>query len=110
MKIYFKSISKRTQNTAMVGMLASLLALSACTKDFEKYNTKNTALTSAQTIAILPTAFGPIEQAIYSNYQTAQNLSADAYGGYMMSPDPFKGGLNNLSYVMVDGWNVNGVQ
>ncbi len=60
-----------------------------------------------ETLAILPTAFGPLEQSIYSNYQTAQNLSADAYAGYMMSPTPFKAEYN-LNYFLVDGWDRNG--
>ena len=84
-----------------------LLTFGACTKDFEKYNTNPNALNTAQTLSILRTAFGPIEQAIYSNYQTAQNLSADAYSGYMMSPTPFSANYN-LNYSMTDGWNTNG--
>lgn len=106
MKTSIQSVGK----PGLTYLLGILLVCSAasCTKDFEKFDSNPTALTPAQTIAILPTAFGPLEQNIYSNYQTAQNLSADAYSGYMMSPDPFSGGNNNLSYHMVDGWNQNG--
>ncbi|HTN36861.1 MAG TPA: SusD/RagB family nutrient-binding outer membrane lipoprotein [Arachidicoccus sp.] len=88
-------------------LLCLVFALSSCTKDFESYNTNPNALNDAQTLAKLSTAFGPIEQAIYSNYQTAQNLSADAYSGYMMSPTPFSANYN-LNYALTDGWNVNG--
>jgi hypothetical protein len=81
--------------------------LGGCTKNFEAIDTNPTSLTSSQTIAILSTAFGPLEQSIYSNYQTAQNLSADAYAGFMMSPTPFKAEYN-LNYFLIDGWDRNG--
>lgn len=84
-----------------------MLGFGACTKDFETYNSNPNALNDAQTLAKLSTAYGPIEQAIYSNYQTAQNLSADAYSGYMMSPTPFSANYN-LNYALTDGWNQNG--
>ncbi len=38
-------------------------------------------------------------------YQLQQNLIADVYSGYMMSPDPFQSGQNNTNYAMVDDWN-----
>ena len=95
-------------NSGMAVVVTSLLiGASGCTKNFEGYNTNPAELTSAQTIAALPTAFGPLEQNIYHNYQTAQNLSADAYGGYFMPPTPFKA-QDNLNYFLVDGWDVNG--
>jgi Susd and RagB outer membrane lipoprotein len=95
-------------NSGVAVVAASLLiGAGSCTKNFEQYNTNPAELTTAQTIAALPTAFGPLEQNIYHNYQTAQNLSADAYGGYFMPPTPFKA-QDNLNYFLVDGWDVNG--
>ncbi|PIG96312.1 hypothetical protein CS542_09035 [Pedobacter sp. IW39] len=32
-----------------------------------------------------------------SDYQLNQNLNADCYSGYMMSPNPFRGNINNLN-------------
>jgi len=96
-------------NSGAAVLLTSLLlaGLTSCTKNFESYDTNPSYLTSSQTIAILPTAFGPLEQSIYSNYQTAQNLSADGFSGYMMSPNPFKSSYD-LNYGLVDGWDRNG--
>jgi hypothetical protein len=37
-------------------------------------------------------------------YQLQQNLGQDVYSGYMMSPTPFIGNVNNLTYSFVDGW------
>ena len=96
------------QKSGITILLAFLIiGASSCTKNFESYDTNPTSLNSDQTVAILSTAFGPLEQSIYSNYQTAQNLSADAYAGYMMSPTPFKASYN-LNYFLVDGWDRNG--
>jgi len=100
MQISYKSIT-------VIFLTLLIGSLSGCTKDFEKIDTNPTALSNSQTIAILSTAYGPLEQSIYSNYQTAQNLSADAYAGYMMSPTPFKAEYN-LNYFLVDGWDRNG--
>jgi Susd and RagB outer membrane lipoprotein len=89
-------------------LFASLLAgISSCTKNFETYDTNTASLTTEQTLEALPTALGPLEQNIYHNYQTAQNLSADAYSGYFMPPTPFKAQYN-LNYSLTDSWNVNG--
>lgn len=85
-----------------------VMALSACTKNFEKYNTNNNALTSEQSLVSTPTAFGPLEQAIFADYQRAQNLSADGYCGYLQPGIAFAGDQNNLTYAMVDGWNQTG--
>lgn len=87
------------------GLVVGLL--SSCTRDFERYNTNPDALNDNQTISILSSAIGPMEQNIYSNYQTAQNLNADGFSGYMMSPTPFNGGQNNLNYFMIDLWDKN---
>lgn len=88
---------------AAAGVLAS-----SCTKNYESLNTNPSLLTDSQTIAALATAFGPLEQSIYADYQTAQNLSADSYAGYMMAPTYFNSGQNDANYFMVDSWNANG--
>jgi len=108
MNLHTNNIFKIKYPVKSLLVLSGLLfAFGSCTKDFESYNTNPTSLNDEQTLSILTTAFGPIEQAIYSNYQTAQNLSADAYSGYMMSPTPFSANYN-LNYAMTDNWNVNG--
>ncbi len=97
----------RMQKGSLLLTIVGLLLFSACTKKFEDYNTDPDALSDEQTVDIIASAIGPMEQDLYSNYQTAQNLNADAYAGYMMSPTPFNGGLNNLNYSMVDLWDKN---
>jgi hypothetical protein len=108
MKKNFKSILQvYSKKHSLVLATVIALALTGCTKNFEKYNTNPNALTGAQSNIIAPTAFGPMEQAIFSNYQRAQNLSADSYSGYMQSGIDF-GTQNNVTYVMNDGWNSTG--
>lgn len=40
-------------------------------------------------------------------YQLIENLSSDAYSGYMGAQAPFRSNSNNLTYDLVDGWNAN---
>ncbi|WP_426325320.1 SusD/RagB family nutrient-binding outer membrane lipoprotein [Pedobacter sp. R-06] len=106
--IYHKSSNNGIKRLSAV-LLASLMALNfGCTKNFEDFNTNPTALSPEQTTALLKSAIGPIEQEIFHNYQIAQNLSADAFSGYMMAPTPFGGGINNMNYSLNDGWNSAG--
>jgi len=91
---------------------AVLVLTAGCTKKFKEYNSDNTGITNAalQHDNNYPGLYFPnIQQQIYGNnfgdYQLTQNLSSDGYCGYMMSPIPFRGGINNLNYFMVDGWN-----
>ncbi|SFO99870.1 Susd and RagB outer membrane lipoprotein [Chitinophaga sp. YR627] len=95
---------------------AVLLGASACTKNYELYNTDNTGispddlkgdfndigafLTRAQRSIINFSDGGDP-----NSYQLQQNLNADCYSGYFMSPNPFNGGQNNLSYSLISGWN-----
>lgn len=83
-----------------------LFSFSSCTKDFEKFNTDNTGFTPDQYHIGL--VYPGIQSAIFGlegDYQLTQNLNADCYAGYMMSPNPFRGNINNLNYDLVDGWN-----
>ncbi|MBB6130736.1 SusD/RagB family nutrient-binding outer membrane lipoprotein [Mucilaginibacter lappiensis] len=104
----FKSIPVQGKNMlAGISIIVASLSLAGCTKNFEKYNTDPTKLSPEQTLAITLTAYAPLEQNIYSNYQTAQNLSADEYAGYgMTSTGNFYG--KNSNYGMNDGWNKDG--
>lgn len=87
----------------MVLCLLATLGLNSCTKDFEKYNVDQTKILD-QDVKV-PTVFIPIEQQIFTSYQIAQNLNADAYAGYSTPPQTFGRSLYNMNYVFVDGWN-----
>ena len=69
---------------------AAVVAGSSCTKNFDSYNTNQGSLSNGQTVAILSTAFGPLEQNVYSNYQTAQNLNADGDIRYPAKPSALR--------------------
>ena len=100
---------------AWIAGLVAVLSIQACTKNFEKYNTDNTGISDGQETAdfnFIGGFFPQIQSSIYYNfnnttweYQLQQNLIADIYSGYMMSPDPFRGNISNLTYSLVDGWN-----
>jgi hypothetical protein len=111
MKFNIKHISKFS--------LALLLAggtMSSCTKNFEDYNKNNIGLTDEDLkgdgqdlVLFLRNA----QMSIYNfsgagdpnSYQVQQNLNADVFSGFFMSPTPFNSGQNNLNYAMVNGWN-----
>ena len=88
-----------------------LVLLGGCTKDFESLNTDQTGITNNQLLPDFNNIglyYPGIEQHIFGengDYQLTQNLNADCYSGYYMSPDPFRGNINNQSYALVDGWN-----
>lgn len=93
----------------LVAMFA--LILNGCTKNFDSYNTDPTGITNAQLLPDFNSIglyYPGIQQGIFGvngDYQLMQNLNSDCYAGYYMSPDPFRGNINNQSYALVDGWN-----
>jgi hypothetical protein len=107
MKTYYNLTNTMKLRLSVAGLLACvLLGFTGCTKNFEKYNTDNTGLKPSQFSAAL--IFQGIQTSLFgeeNNYQLNENLNADCYSGYMMSPDPFRGNINNLTYSLVDGWN-----
>lgn len=104
-------LSNKTMTTAMKKYILALMSaavLFGCTDNFEDYNTDGTGLTEEQINAgIKPIElYQPLQHEISHDYQTAQNLGADAFAGYMMSPTRFLPDYN-LNYALVDGWNNN---
>jgi len=104
-----KTIFKKSR-LLWVGAI-SLLALGACTKQFNAFNTNPNAVTQAQALGdfqYIGGFFPDMQENIFSTvdyiYQLQQNLNADVYSGYMMSGDPF-GGPNNTNYYMKTNWN-----
>lgn len=90
------------------------LVFGSCTKKFEEFNTNPYGATDEQLsgdYALFVAQLQEAQKTIYV-YQPAwvtqlqQNLMADVYSGYMMAPNPFRGNSNNMTYDLVDGWNV----
>ncbi|NSL87344.1 SusD/RagB family nutrient-binding outer membrane lipoprotein [Chitinophaga sp. Mgbs1] len=106
-------LSNKCRKPLLAAALA--LGLSACTKNFELYNTDRTGITDAELqpdfniLGYLKTA----QMAIYNfsgggdpnSFQVQQNLNADCYSGYFASANSFGSGRNNQNYLMVSGWN-----
>ncbi len=92
---------------------ALTLVATSCTKKFDEYNTNPTGITNEQLAVDYQNLATPLKQAqlnVYVGnpawaYQLQQNLIADVYSGYMMSPTPFQSNINNTNYFLVDGWN-----
>ncbi|WP_425476299.1 SusD/RagB family nutrient-binding outer membrane lipoprotein [Paraflavitalea speifideaquila] len=84
-----------------------------CTKRFESINTDPYGMNEDELkgdFAIYGAPFNQMQLSIHLfapewQYQLAQNLNADIFSGYMMTPTGFANNVNNSSYAMMDGWN-----
>jgi Susd and RagB outer membrane lipoprotein len=95
------------------GMCLLLLVAIGCTKNFDEINTDPNGLTDQ----ILQNDFNYIKgnfAPMFNNvlvlnpewkYQVQQGLQADIWSGYMATPTGFRGGTNNTTYDLVNGWN-----
>ncbi|WP_194767681.1 SusD/RagB family nutrient-binding outer membrane lipoprotein [Tamlana sp. I1] len=89
------------------------ISLSNCTGDFEEINTNRYGYSDeelTQQNNHIGSGFSTMFDNIIRtnpgwNYQLQQNLNADIFSGYMASPTPFAGNINNQTYSLVDGWN-----
>jgi hypothetical protein len=96
----------------IIPVLAASL-LSSCTDKFEEFNEDPYGITKeslTQDFNNVGLPFKQIQLSLYVNdpawnTQLQQNLIADLYSGYMASPTPFVGNVNNQTYALVDGWN-----
>ncbi|WP_442266628.1 RagB/SusD family nutrient uptake outer membrane protein [Tenacibaculum sp. ZS6-P6] len=90
-----------------------LLIFNACTEDFEKINTNPNGISQESLTQLnnhIGSRFTPIFANIIKtqpawNYQLQHGLNGDIYSGYMTTPTPFAGNINNQTYSLVDGWN-----
>lgn len=92
-----------------------LVTFSGCTDGFEEDNQSAYAVTDYLKRAdwiFLRAYFPQMEKSIYYNnsggnweWQIAQNLNSDLFGGYLTPPTPFNNDRNNINYFMMEGWN-----
>jgi hypothetical protein len=91
-----------------------LFSIVSCTGDFENINSNPNGVTDVQLeqdFNNVKSLFTPMFNNIIVlspewEYQVQQGLQADIWSGYMATPTPFRGGSNNTTYDLVDGWNV----
>lgn len=89
-------------------ILAILLA--GCTKNFEEYNTNPKGLSDEQVNADFNLVSAFLQQAQRfiipqtTAYQTGVNLASQSYCGYVANEADFVSNMNNLTYVLQDGW------
>ena len=91
----------------------SLLAAVSCTDNFEDINTNPNGITPElyeQDFNHIKGSFDPMFNNILVltpewKYQVQQGLQGDIWSGYMATGTAFRGGTNNTTYDLVDGWN-----
>jgi hypothetical protein len=99
-----------------LGALCLGISLFGCTDRFEEFNTNPNGITERElnsSVDVNDLILNNLKTAQRSIYvftpawytQVQQNLNADIYSGYMMTPTPFAGNSNNTTYALVDGWN-----
>jgi hypothetical protein len=104
-----KTIYKKYK--VLLACTLAVLTISACTKEYQNFNTNPSKVTKQQAegdYQYIGAFFPDMEQNIFSTvdyiYQIQQNLNADCFSGYMMSPDDGFG-PNNTNYFMRSDWN-----
>jgi hypothetical protein len=102
---------KKINKAIPVIILTIIVFISGC-KKFEDINTNPAGVAQdvfkadyQQVVQPLKNAQRALVHYINWEYQLQQNLCADIYSGYMMTPTPFNGNSNNSNYYMMDGWN-----
>lgn len=91
----------------------SLLAAVSCTSNFDELNTNKEGFTESlleQDFNHIKGSFAPMFNNILVltpewKYQVQQGLQGDIWSGYMSTGTAFRGGTNNTTYDLVDGWN-----
>jgi hypothetical protein len=106
----------KLNNIKRIAICMSFLAAVSCTDNFEEINTNPNGFTPKeleQDFNHIKGGFAPIFNNIQvlgsqreDLYQLQQNLNSDIWSGYMATPTGFRGGLNNTTYDLTDGWNV----
>ena len=107
-----KTIKKYINSTYSISILMILLFLNVgCTKDFTELNTNPGGISDDQAnadYALIASFLAQAQRDIIpedvGEYQLANNLTSDAYGGYFAAQAPFVGNANNLTYSQVPGW------
>ncbi len=100
--------------SSVVWLTLTILLFQGCTKDFQELNTNPSGANQEQrdgdylyVSSLLAVAQRAVICQDVGDYQLAQNLSSDSYSGYMGAEAPFRSNSNNLTYDLVDGWNVS---
>ncbi|WP_353184289.1 SusD/RagB family nutrient-binding outer membrane lipoprotein [Parapedobacter lycopersici] len=94
-----------------VAVAALLIGIAGCTKNFEELNTNPGGVSDDEANADYTLIRSFLAQAqrnvIYEgtgDYQLANNLTSDAYAGYLAIEQVFEGNSNNLTYRIVPVW------
>lgn len=108
---------KKIKQYKLFAVVFALLALASC--NYEEINTNRFEMTDEEGImdgiamgglittmqkSVFPTGTQADDTDPVNAYQTAYNLSADAWSGYIGVNNTFEGGNCHLNYVIVNNW------
>jgi hypothetical protein len=103
----------RTVTYVFIVLIAMLIMLVACTRNFEDINTNPYDVYDDELGSNFKLIGDPLVQSMLNIYasndvsvaQLQQNLMGDVFSGYMMTPSPFQDNRNNITYDLLDNWN-----
>ncbi|MCR8558917.1 SusD/RagB family nutrient-binding outer membrane lipoprotein [Mucilaginibacter sp. BJC16-A38] len=106
-----KKFRNKTSGKLAMALMMVLTFASSCRKDMAGLNQDqklipraSLAIDGNEASVLLPGMITNIISPTDYLYQLQQNLGQDIYGGYLMTPTPFIGNVNNVTYSLVDGW------
>lgn len=86
---------------------ALLFSVAGCTNSFDDINSEK-AVTPESALAdygIIVSYMKSMQSTFKADTQLYPNLSADMFSGMFSTATQFNGGKNNMTYLMMDGWN-----
>jgi hypothetical protein len=106
-----KNLKNKVSRKIALSIIVLLTFTTSCRKDMAGLNQDQKAVPQEllsidgnEASVLLPGMMSNIISPTNWVYQLQQNLGQDIYGGYMMTPTPFIGNVNNVTYALVNGW------
>src|SRR5690606_17334449 len=89
----------------IIGIIVLTVVLTSCTKQFEEFNRNPYQITNEQLKEDFNLVGGPFPNLLFNifGHQIEEDLCHDSWMGYMGTPTPFTGNVNNTTYYIQ--WN-----
>ena len=105
-----KYLKNKFNNRLLISMFVLITILTGCDKDLPNTDEKQISDEGLTVDAneggfLLPGMMNNLVPTSAGNYQAYQNHNGDAFSGYLSSPTPFQGNIQNRTYAMSDTWN-----
>ena len=105
-----KNLRNKINNSLLSSLFVLITILTGCEEDLPNADEKQVSDKQMEADAyeggvLLPGMMNNLVPTSAGNYQAYQNHNGDAFAGYLSSPTPFQGNVQNRTYAMSDTWN-----